>query len=94
VHYESLPAIHATLERFEGELFNTVPHEYKELLRVNLDAGYKLGVRTLLRTATAVFDCEDPSDREAVFYLRLSQLCLQRRKRYPRVLIRYRMHFR
>jgi hypothetical protein len=68
VHYESLPAIHTTLERFEGELLNTVPHEYKELLRVNLDGGCKLGVRRLLRTATAVFDSEDPSDREAVFY--------------------------
>jgi hypothetical protein len=77
VHYESLPAIHATLQRFEGELFNTIPHEHKELLRGNLDAGYKLGVRRLLRTATAVFDSEDPSDREAVFYAFLNCVCRQ-----------------
>jgi hypothetical protein len=56
--------------------------EYKELLRVKLDAGYNLGVRRLLRTATAVFgtatavfDSEDPSDREAVLYAFLNCVC-------------------
>jgi hypothetical protein len=68
VHFESVPAIHAKLEKFEAELLNAVPPEYKELLRVNLDAGYKLRVRRFLHTATAVFDSEDPSDRGAVFY--------------------------
>jgi hypothetical protein len=59
VRFESLPVIHATLGNFEAELMNAVPIKYKELLHLNFAAGYKLRIRRLLHTATAVFDSEE-----------------------------------
>jgi hypothetical protein len=68
VRFASLPVMHATLGNFEAELMNAVPIKYQELVRLNFSAGYKLRIRRLLHTATAVFDSEEPTDREAVFY--------------------------
>jgi hypothetical protein len=93
VRFESLPVIHATLGNFEAELMNTVRIEYKELLRLNFAAGYKLRIRRLLHTATAVFDIEEPTDREAMFYACLNCV-FKRGKRNPGLVNGYQMHFR
>jgi hypothetical protein len=67
VEFPSVPAKNATIENFEKCLLAAVPEDERPCLRASLDDAYKLQIRRLLSTATAIISGDDSECREAAF---------------------------
>jgi hypothetical protein len=67
VEFPSVPAENATIENFEKCLLDAVPKDERPCLRASLDEYYKLRMRRLLRTATAIISGDDTACRAAAF---------------------------
>jgi hypothetical protein len=67
VQFPSIPAKNASIENFESCLLAAVPKDQWPCLRASLDEFYKLRIRRLLRTATAIISGDDSDCRAAAF---------------------------